>query len=137
MYRYPRHTRDILPRDWVPDQAQHISTPRSASRSVLEVRVIAHPFAQPLAAYWRFEAGWEVHIRHRHEVGFDGGFVGLFQAREGEGAGDEVAGCWVGARGRLVWVERPAVVFGWFELVARCLVLAKMKVWIVYNACVN
>jgi len=36
--------------------------------------------------------------------------VGLLEAGEGEGAGCEFAGGWFGGPGRLVWVERAAVV---------------------------
>lgn len=53
-----------------------------------------------------------------HKIGFDGGGVGLFEAREGEGTWDELARGRVGGFGRLVRVERAAVVLGRTELVS-------------------
>jgi len=44
--------------------------------------------------------------------------VGLLEAGEGKGAGDEEAGGGCGYWGGLMRVEGPAVVFGWAEAVA-------------------
>lgn len=59
-----------------------------------------------------------VRVGERHEVGGDGGFVGLLQAREREGTGYVSARGGVGGFGRLVGVQRAAVVFWWSEVVS-------------------
>ena len=63
-------------------------------------------------------AGWLVHVGKCHEVGGEGGGVGLGEAGEGEGAWGEEAGGRVGGWGRLVRVEGAAVVFWGAEAVA-------------------
>ena len=63
-------------------------------------------------------AGGDVRVGEGHEVGADGGGVGLVVAREGEGAGDEDAGGGVPGGGWLVRVERAAVVFWGAEMIA-------------------
>ena len=63
-------------------------------------------------------AGWEVGVGHRHEVGGEGGVVGLLETREGERAWDVLARGRVGGRGWLMRVEGAAGVFGRAELVS-------------------
>ena len=52
--------------------------------------------------------------------------VGLFEAREGEGTGDEEAGGGGGGRGWLVWVEGTAVVARRAELVAEVMLVGDL-----------
>jgi hypothetical protein len=59
-----------------------------------------------------------VDICQGHEIGFEGGEVGLLEAWEREWAGNELARGRVGGFGRLVRVERTAVVLGRTELVS-------------------
>ncbi len=59
-----------------------------------------------------------------HEVGGDGGVVGVDHSGRGEGARDEFARGWVGGVRRLVWVEGTAVVFGGAELISEPMLVA-------------
>ena len=59
-----------------------------------------------------------VDVGEGHDVGFDGGEVCLLEAWEGEGTRDELARGRIGGFGRLVRVERTAVVLGRAELVS-------------------
>lgn len=53
-----------------------------------------------------------------HEIGLEGGGVGLLEARERVGPGNILARSGIGGFGRLVRVERTAVVLGRAELVS-------------------
>lgn len=53
-----------------------------------------------------------------HKIGFESREVGLLEAREGEGTRNELARGRVGGFGRLVRVQRAAVVLGRAELVS-------------------
>jgi hypothetical protein len=57
-------------------------------------------------------------VGHGHQVGGEGGMVGLLEARVGEGPGGEFSRCRVGGCGWLMRVEWAAIVFGWSELVS-------------------
>jgi hypothetical protein len=59
-----------------------------------------------------------VNVGEGHDVGFDGREVGLFKAWKGEGTRNELSRSRVGGFGRLVRVERTAVVLGRAELVS-------------------
>ena len=57
-------------------------------------------------------------VVEEHEVVGEYVIVGLREAREGEGYGDEVSGCWVGGVGWLVGAEGATVETGGAELIA-------------------
>ena len=59
-----------------------------------------------------------VDIGEGHDIGFDGREVGLLEAWEDEGTGDELSRGRIGGFGRLVRVEGTAVVLGRAELVS-------------------
>jgi hypothetical protein len=59
-----------------------------------------------------------VDVGQGHKIGFERGGVGLFEARERERTGNELARGRVGGFGRLVRVQRTAVVLGRTELVS-------------------
>jgi hypothetical protein len=59
-----------------------------------------------------------VDVGQGHKIGFERGVVGLFEAWERERTGNKLAGCWVRGFGRLVRVQRTAVVLGRTELVS-------------------
>lgn len=72
-------------------------------------------------ARWRWAgegAGGVVGVVEGKEVGGEGGAVGLFEAGDGERAGDKQAGGGIGGAGGLVRVKGPAVVFWGAEFVA-------------------
>lgn len=63
--------------------------------------------------------GGVVLVEEGEEVGCEGGGVGLGEAREGKGAGDEEAGGGRGGRGWLMGVERATVEARGAELISR------------------
>jgi len=80
----------------------------------------AVPGAETLNVERRGElVGGVVLVEEGEEVGREGGGVGLGEAREGEGAGDEEAGGGGGGRRWLMGVERAAVEAWGAELISR------------------
>ena len=89
-----------------------------ARSPVLVIRRRAVPFAQTLTFGTGHDASRAVSVHEGEEVWGEGGVVGLFEAGVGEGSRDKFSGCWVGAFGRLDWMERGASVAGTYVVVS-------------------
>ena len=109
---------DVVERHVALDQRQHRVAAGPAERTVLVVGGRAVPAAETLGGFLGWGSGGHVHVGEGHEVGGDGGVVGLFEAGEVEGARDEVTRDGVGGGRGLDGVERAALVLGGVELVS-------------------
>lgn len=83
------------------EKRQNSAASRASEGAVFEVGIIAFPFSQAFAGRSLRGAWRGVEIGEGNEVRGDGRFPGLLQAREVEGAGEEVSGLGVGAGGGL------------------------------------
>lgn len=95
MDRHPLQLGDIAESDRFAQKAQDISTTGSAEGTVLVVGRFAFPFSETGGLRRCYVAGWEVSVGEGHEVLREGALVGLFETREGKGAGLEFARRWV------------------------------------------
>lgn len=110
--------RQVAKRDRAVEESEGCSAARGAQGAVFVVGGGVVPGAEAGGGGPREGAGGVVSVVEGEEVGREGGVVGLFEAGEGEGAGDEEAGGGIGGAGGLMGVERAAVVFWGAEFIA-------------------
>lgn len=103
---------DVSESDWLAQQSQYISTSWSTQGTVLVVWTGAVPRTQTGRFLRSLIAGGIVDVCEGHQVGCEGGFIGLFETGKSERSWSEEARGGVRWRRRLMGMERAAVVFG-------------------------